>query len=77
MMGGPGLFMGSWSVWHWIIFAIVAALILYPTGRILSRIGFSPFWSLIAFIPLINLVGLWVLALAAWPRHPASHERDR
>jgi hypothetical protein len=60
--------MGTWSTAHWIMFVILAVLILYPIGRILSRIGFSPFWAVLAFIPLANLIGLWVVALAAWPR---------
>ena len=62
------MFMGNWSVWHWIFFAVFAALVLYPIGRILARIGFSPFWSVVTFIPLANLVGLWFVALAAGPR---------
>jgi hypothetical protein len=72
MMGEPGMIMGYWSIWHWIFFAIFAALVLYPIGRILTRIGFSPFWSIIALIPFANLVGLWVVALAGWPRDVAQ-----
>lgn len=68
MMDGSGMMMGYWSVWHWIVFAAVAALILYPVGRILSRIGFSPFWSVVAFVPVANLIALWVVALTTWPR---------
>lgn len=68
MMGGSEMFMGYWSVWHWILFVVFVALVLYPIGRILSRVGFSPFWSVIALIPLANLVGLWIVALVDWPR---------
>ena len=68
MMEGTNMMMGYWSVWHWIIFAALVALVVYPIGRILSRIGFSPFWSVIALIPLANLVGLWIIALAVWPQ---------
>jgi len=68
MMDGSGMFIGYWSIWHWILFAVFAALVLYPIGRILARIGFSPFWSVIALIPLVNLVGLWIVALVDWPR---------
>jgi hypothetical protein len=64
--------MGTWSVWHWIVMAIFALLALYPIGRILSRIGFSPFWALVALVPLANLIGLWVVALATWPRDPGE-----
>jgi hypothetical protein len=72
MMGGFDMMMAYWSVWHWIAMAIIAVLALYPIGRILSRIGFSPLWAVIALIPLANLVGLWVVALAAWPRDPGE-----
>lgn len=63
MMTGPY----GWG--HWIFFVLMAVILLYPIGRILSRIGFSPFWSIVAFIPLINLVGLWVISLIDWPRN--------
>lgn len=67
-MGGPDMYMGYWSAWHRVAFAVFAALTLYPIGRILSRIGFSPFWSIVAFVPLANLLGLWIVALVRWPR---------
>ena len=52
---------------HWLIFIAMIALVLYPAGRILKRIGFSPFWSVLAFVPIVNLAALWVLALIEWP----------
>ena len=55
---------------HWLWFVVIAAVVLYPTGRILSRMGFSPFWSILAFIPLFNLIGLWIVAFAEWPEKP-------
>jgi hypothetical protein len=60
--------MADYGWGHWIFFAVMAAILLYPIGRILGRIGFSPFWSIVAFIPVINLIGLWVLAFVDWPR---------
>jgi hypothetical protein len=53
---------------HWIVFAAFVAVVLYPVGRILDRIGFSPFWSVLAMIPLVNLIALWGLAFIDWPR---------
>jgi predicted PurR-regulated permease PerM len=58
----------GYGVAHWIIFAIFVAVILYPVGRILNRIGFSPLWSVLVFVPLANLLALWVLAFSDWPR---------
>ncbi|MCZ8184035.1 MAG: hypothetical protein O9322_13755 [Beijerinckiaceae bacterium] len=55
----------SWGVGHWVMFAVMAAAILYPVGLILKRLGFSPFWSVLALVPGINLVALWILALTS------------
>lgn len=46
----------------------VIVIILYPIGRILNRIGLSPFWSVLALIPLVNLISLWIFAFVDWPR---------
>lgn len=58
----------GYGLGHWLIFAIFVAVVLYPLGRILNRVGFSPFWSVLALIPFINLLALWVLAFSDWPR---------
>jgi hypothetical protein len=58
---------------HWVVFALMAAVILYPIGRILKRIGVSPIWSVLALIPMVNLVGLWVLAFADWSEPKNAH----
>jgi hypothetical protein len=67
-MIGIGQMMGTWSLGHWLLFALGVALVLYPIGRILDRLGISPFWSVLALIPVVNLAALWLLAFSAWPR---------
>jgi hypothetical protein len=67
MMTGWTDMMGGYGIGHWIFFALMVAVVLYPIGRILARIGFSPFWSVLALIPLGNLIGLWLLAFIDWP----------
>jgi len=64
--------MMGYGVGHWVFFAVIAVIILYPLGRILDRMGLSPLWSVLAFIPLINLIALWALAFADWPRQQGS-----
>lgn len=71
-MIGFGQMMGAWSLWHWLVFAAAMAVVLYPVGRILDRLGFSPFLSLIAVVPILNIIGLWLLATAEWPRDPRN-----
>ena len=56
---------GTWGASHWLIFALMAAAIVYPVGLILRRLGFWPLWSMLALVPGVNLIGLWVVALAA------------
>ena len=60
-------FLGPWVIGHWVFFALVVAAVAWPVGRILARIGFSPLWAVLAFIPGANLVALWVIALLPWP----------
>ncbi len=59
--------MTGYDLGHWVVFAVMITVLLYPIGRILRRIGLSPLWSVLAVIPLVNLIGLWVLAFADWP----------
>jgi membrane associated rhomboid family serine protease len=60
--------MESMSIWHWLIVLIYLLVFGYPVTRILMRLGYSAWWVIIAFIPLANLIGLWVLAFVRWPR---------
>jgi hypothetical protein len=59
---------GGFGPWHWLTFVLFVALILYPVGRILARLGFSPLLSVFALVPIVNLAMLWVLAFARWDR---------
>jgi hypothetical protein len=67
MMMDDWTWMTGFGLAHLLWFAVMVAIVLYPLGRILRRIGVSPFWSVLVFIPLVNLIGLWVLAFASWP----------
>jgi hypothetical protein len=67
MMMSGWMDMTNFGPTHWLIFAVMVGVILYPIGRILNRVGFSPFWSVLAMIPFINLIALWVLAFIDWP----------
>ena len=64
MMSG-WMMTGSWSSMHWLVFVIMIALVLYPIGVILRKLGFSPLLAVLACVPLVNLIGLWIVALSA------------
>jgi predicted ABC-type exoprotein transport system permease subunit len=59
--------MGSFSLMHWLIIAIILATVLAPIARILGRAGFSRWWCILWAIPLLNIIALWVFAFARWP----------
>jgi uncharacterized membrane protein YhaH (DUF805 family) len=46
---------------------VVMALVLYPSIRILHRMGYSGWWVLILLIPFGGFVALWILAFSRWP----------
>jgi hypothetical protein len=68
MMMNDWIGMAGFGYGHWVIFAVMMAIILYPIGRILDRIELSPFGCVLVLIPLVNLIGLWALAFADWPK---------
>jgi hypothetical protein len=59
--------MGTVSIWHWLIVFLLIAGYIVPSWIILRRLGFSGWWALLAAIPLLVMIGLWVLALRRWP----------
>jgi hypothetical protein len=59
MFGMPGLFVG-------------AVLVVVPLWRLCSRLGFPGPLALLALIPLANVILLYYLAYADWPRDRSS-----
>ena len=51
--------MSLMSLMHWLVVAIILAVLLVPVARILRRAGFSPWWCILAVIPFLGLIGLW------------------
>ncbi|WP_323118131.1 DUF805 domain-containing protein [Burkholderia alba] len=52
---------------HWIITVAIVALVIYPYVRIIRHAGFSGWWILTAFVPVLNFIMLWVFAFVKWP----------
>lgn len=52
---------------HWVIVVAVVIAMLYPYVRILRRTGYSAWWVVTMFIPIVNMIMLWVFAFAKWP----------
>lgn len=48
----------------WLIAVLIGVV---PFWRICSRVGHSPWLSLLVIVPLINLIFIYWLAFAEWP----------
>ena len=59
--------MGSVSIYHWLIIIFFVVVLSIPIARILTRIGYSKWWTIAYFIPFVNIVGIWILAYSRWP----------
>ena len=59
--------------WHWVMAVVMPLLFIIivgvPVANILHRAGRSRWWTVLAFVPLLNLIGLWVFAFTRWPNH--------
>jgi len=68
--------MGYDSIWHWLFLLVFVSffgvvVFIIPAWRIVQKAGFHGALSLLWFIPVVNIVMLWVFAFVRWP-----HERD-
>jgi len=71
--------MGDTSLWHYLILLSVLLLYVIPVAMIAKKAGYSAWWCLVAFVPFLNLIMLWVFAFASWPnvREPQSQDVGR
>lgn len=59
--------METLSIWHWVI-ALAALSTIIPIAKILSRVGLSPWWSILSVVPFVGWFGLWAFAYSRWPK---------
>ena len=62
---GMGMNMGGFGMAFPLLLYIV--LIALPVALIIGKAGYSRWWTILALIPMVNLIALWVFALANWP----------
>ena len=58
--------MGGVGMREVVVILLVAAL-LWPYVKIISKAGYSGWWALLIFVPIVNFIALWVFAYAKWP----------
>ncbi|WP_209425847.1 hypothetical protein [Pararhodobacter sp. SW119] len=47
---------------EFLVFIVMAALVILPLFRLLPAFGINPYWALVAVFPLAIVVLLWVMA---------------
>lgn len=57
-----------------IFFLIFAVVVIIPYWFIWKKAGFSPWFSLLMFIPMVNFIMLYVLAFADWKVVPVPQQ---
>ena len=68
--------MDSMSLIRWLVLAgVFYTLTIVPVARIMRRAGRSSYWSILALIPVVSFIGLWVFAFTRWPALDAPSER--
>jgi uncharacterized membrane protein YhaH (DUF805 family) len=46
---------------------LILVLYFVPVVKILRKAGYSGWWCLIAFVPIVNIIMFYVFAFADWP----------
>ena len=59
--------MGSLILIQAIVAIIVIAIVAVPVVKILHKAGYSGWWAILWFIPIVNIVVIWIFAFAQWP----------
>lgn len=55
------------SLGQMFIYALVIIAYMFPMTKIVMRTGFSPLFSLLLLVPVVNILALYYLAFARWP----------
>lgn len=59
-----------------LVMGIYLAFKIGLAGFVLARTGRSPLWSLVIMVPVGEILGIWLLAYAPWPRYEAARRGD-
>ena len=50
-----------------LMFVLLLTLLGVPLWRIVKRTGLPPVLSLLGFVPIANVIFIWVFAFMEWP----------
>ena len=58
-------FLPEWAAYLGVMLVVTWTVCM--AGVALGRTGRSPLWALLAFVPVVFTLGLWIVALGRWP----------
>ena len=56
---------------------VLSIAMIIPIAKILQRAGYSTWWVLLMFVPIINIVGIWIFAFGKWRNDETRNARAR
>ena len=65
---------GSLGLPELLVLVVIAVAVIWPASRVCAKAGYSPWLGVATILPGANILLLWFLALAEWPRN--SHASD-
>jgi hypothetical protein len=71
------MMMDGFGFWEFLVAIFWIVAVSVPIVKILQRTGHSPWWTILAFIPLLNLLALGIFAYARWPASDRLADPDR
>lgn len=48
-------------------FVLYSIAFLIPAAKLLQRAGYSPYYCVLALIPGVKIIALWMFAFGRWP----------
>ncbi len=70
-----GVVMGStFPLLDLLVFLFVSGLLNLPVLWVLKKIGWSRWLVILAMLPFVNFVFLYVVAFARWPNEPSAED---
>jgi hypothetical protein len=61
------MFEGLFQPIHLLVIAVLGFVVFVPYWQIFKKAGFSPWLSLLTFIPVVGLFTLYYVAFTRWP----------
>jgi uncharacterized RDD family membrane protein YckC len=69
-------YLGAGEIVVILVFVVLyAGVLLIPAWMIVKKAGYNPALSLLALVPIVNLVALYVFAFSNWPVNAGAENR--